>query len=109
MAALRGIDENVRALALRNHATFLKRAVVVTHAKASKLLGISPATESEWCTEYMERACQHLAALGLEVVVKGTTIPPDEARAIMALASAHMERRRIESQVQDTQPGGLDE
>jgi DNA-binding transcriptional regulator YdaS (Cro superfamily) len=107
MAALRGIDESVRALALRNHATFLRRAVIVTHVRAAKLLGISPATESEWCTDHIERACQHLAAMGLEVVVKGSTLPPDQARAVMALATAQMERLAIEHQAQETQPGDL--
>jgi hypothetical protein len=107
MAALRSIDESVRSLALRNHATFLRRALIVTHVRSAKLLGISPATESEWCTEYMERACQHLASMGLEVVVKGTTLPPEQARAVMALASAQMERLAIEQQAHETQPGEL--
>jgi DNA-binding transcriptional regulator YdaS (Cro superfamily) len=107
MAVLKGIDESVRALALRNHAAFLRRSVVVTHAKAARLLGIAPATESEWCSDNMERACQHLAAMGLEVVVKGSTLPPDQARAVMALASAQMERLAIEQQAQETIPGEL--
>jgi DNA-binding transcriptional regulator YdaS (Cro superfamily) len=107
MAVLKGIDESVRALALRNHAAFLRRSVVVTHAKAARLLGIAPATESEWCSDNMERACQHLAAMGLEVVVKGTTLPPDQVRAVMALASAQMERLAIEQQAQETIPGEL--
>jgi hypothetical protein len=108
MAALRGIEESVRALALRNHAAFLRRALAVTHVRAAKLLGISPATESEWCTDNMERACQHLAAMGLEVVVKGSTLPPDQAKAVMALASAQMERLALEQQAYETTPGALE-
>jgi hypothetical protein len=45
--------------------------------------------------------------MGLEVVVKGTTLPPEQARAVMALASAQMERLAIEQQAHETQPGEL--
>jgi DNA-binding transcriptional regulator YdaS (Cro superfamily) len=110
VAALRDIDQTIRTLALTNYSAFLKRAAALgAHKKAAALLGISGGTESEWSTEHMERACQFLAAYGLQVVVKGSVLPPEQARAVMTIAAASMERMAIEMQAQDTQPGALDE
>jgi hypothetical protein len=108
MAALRGIAPQIRTLALCNYSTFLKRAAASgAHKRAAELLGVSPATESEYATEHLERACQVLAAYGLEVVPKGTVLPPDQQRAVMTIAAASIERMAIEMQAQDTQPGEL--
>lgn len=68
MAALKTLDDSIRTLALRNHSVFLKTALTVTHKSAAGLLGVSPATESEYATEHAERFCQVLAAYGLKVV-----------------------------------------
>lgn len=108
MAALKGIDASIRLLATVNHSAFLKQALIVTHKRAAELLGISPATQSEYCTEHAERFCQHLAAMGLEVVKKGGPgLPADQARAVLTLAVAHMERLAIEQAASDTSPGEL--
>jgi hypothetical protein len=108
MAALRGIAPQIRTLALCNYSAFLKRAATTgAHKRAAELLGVSPATESEYATEHLERACQVLAAYGLEVVPKGTVLPPDQQRAVMTIAAASIERMAIEMQAQDTQPGEL--
>jgi hypothetical protein len=105
---LKGIAQQIRTLSILNYSTFLKRAAAIgAHRRAAELLGVSPATESEYTTEHLERVCQVLAAYGLEVVVKGSTIPPEQAKALMTLAAAHMERAAIEMQAQDTTPGAL--
>jgi DNA-binding transcriptional regulator YdaS (Cro superfamily) len=109
MAALRGISPAIRTVSLTSYSTFLKRAAHLgAHKRAAELLGISPATESEWSTENMERACQFAAAYGLELVPKGTTLPPDQQRAVMTIAAASIERMAIEMQAQDSQPADLD-
>ncbi len=109
MAALKGIAQQIRTLALCNHSAFLKRAAVLgAHRRAADLLVVSAGTESEWCTEHMERACQVLAAYGLEVVPKGSTLPPELAKAYMTIVAAHTERMVIEQQAAETQPGALE-
>jgi DNA-binding transcriptional regulator YdaS (Cro superfamily) len=110
MGALKNIDRSIQTSANINHSTYLKAALAVTHKRAAELLGISPATESEWATEHMERACQFLAAVGLKVVDKNAgEVPPEQMRAFITLANAHMERVVAETRVVNTQPGELAE
>lgn len=103
MAALKTLDDSIRTLALRNHSVFLKAALIVTHKQAASLLGISPATESEYCTEHAERFCQHLAAMGLRVVQKDEkTYPIRRVLAWKELARASFDDEEFE-----TAPGAL--
>lgn len=110
MAALKNIDPSIRTLALTNYSTFLKAAAPLgSHKHAAEMLRVVPSVESEWCTDSMERACQFLAAYGLEVIRKGASIPSDQTRAMLTLAGAHMERLLIEQQAQESQPGAFDD
>lgn len=98
MAALKTLDESIRGLALRNHSVFLKAALIVTHKSAAALLGVSPATESEYCTEHAERFCQHLAAMGLRVVQKDEkTYPIRRVLAWKELARASFDDEEIDT------------
>jgi hypothetical protein len=106
MAALKSIDPSIKTLSLTNYSAFLKQAATVTHKRAAELLGIAPGTESEYCTEHMERLCQFLAAYGMKVVEKGAgATPPEQMRAFITLAAAHMERVELETRI--SQPADL--
>jgi hypothetical protein len=112
MAALKydELDPAIRQLALRNEGAFNKQAMQkVTHTRAAARLGIAKSAQSDWCSDHLRRVCQVLAAYDLTIVDKNNPpLPPEQIRAYMTLAAAHMDET-LSAQVEVTQPGELDE
>lgn len=99
------LDPSIQRLAIRNEAAVKKAAQVVTHTKAAELLGLSKSTQSDWCTEHLQRCCQSLAAYGLKLVPRDEeTISKDLINAYKLLA-----RREMDREEPVTDYGALDE
>lgn len=84
--------ESTRKTGARIQATILQRLAAVTQERAAVCMGVSASTVSRAITEDLERICQILAAVGLQVsATDSMVVEPEEMRALKRMALKYLQ------------------
>lgn len=86
--------EMTRKTAARIQAAILQRLAGVTQERAAACMGVSASTVSRAVADDLERVCQIMAALGLQVAeADSIVVSRDEIRALERMACKYLQSR----------------
>ncbi|HEX7387831.1 MAG TPA: CII family transcriptional regulator [Castellaniella sp.] len=84
--------ESTRKIGAQIQAVILQRLADVTQEHAAACMGVSPSTVSRAVTDDLERICQILAVIGLQVsATDSMVVEPEEMRALKRMALKYLQ------------------